>query len=64
MARISMGYLKHKVFANKPRNLIELKTHINEINAISVQVLQKFVNQLGGSIEENGGHLRQTIFRT
>lgn len=62
------GYLKSKVYVNKPRNLEDLKTNIrNEINAIPRQILNavmmNFITRIEECIVENGGHLRGTIFK-
>ena len=62
------GYLKSKVFANKPRNIQELKTAIREeIANITVEMLQRvmrnFKEQLQECMHVGGGHLKDVIFK-
>ena len=62
------GYLKDKVYANKPRTIQELKANIRqEILSIQPQMLRSVMEN---SLErarlceaENGGYLRDIIFR-
>lgn len=63
------GYLKSKVYVNKPRNLIDLKEAISaEIMAIEeetvVKVMANFEERLVECITEEGHHLPEVIFRT
>ena len=60
------GYLKSKVYANKPRTISELKVAIrDEIRAIprSVckDVMKNFVKRLEKCLELNGGHLEHVL---
>lgn len=61
------GYLKEKVYANKPNNIEELKANIEaEIRAISPQMLQTVMENVLKRAEEceaaNGAHLENIIF--
>ena len=60
------GYLKSKVYANKPRTISELKVAIrDEIRAIprSVckDVMKNFVKRLEKCLELNSGHLEHVM---
>ena len=62
------GYLKDRVYANRPRTIEELKTNIRfEIQAISSEILEKVVNGMLDRAQEcvarSGGHLKDIIFR-
>ena len=61
------GYLKGKVYVNKPRTIEELKTNIrDEINNITPEVLRKVMENVLERAHlceaENGHHLRDIIF--
>lgn len=63
------GYLKAKVYADKPRNLQELKEAITaQIRAIDIdlcaRVMRNFEERLQQCIAENGRHLPDIIFKT
>ena len=63
------GYLKGKVYVNKPRNTEELKAAIRqEIAAISEDVLervmQNFYERLRKCVQAGGRHLEDIIFKT
>lgn len=62
------GYLKSKVYINKPRTLAALKANIRrEIAAISTETLEKTMENAEKrahcAIRANGGHLRDIIFK-
>ncbi len=62
------GYLKQRVYVNKPRTLDQLRTNIEtEIANISPAILQKvfknFEKRLENCIECNGHHLNDVIFK-
>lgn len=62
------GFLKSKVYANKPQNLRQLKVNIRrEIRKISTETLEKVMKNAEKrahlAIKENGGHLHDIIFR-
>lgn len=62
------GYLKNKVFSGAINNLNELKNRITEeIEAIPEEMLQRvmvnFSQRLQACIAENGGHLKDFIFK-
>ena len=57
------GYLKSKVYCNKPHNTMQLKENIqNEIRAIDVGLLQRvmmsFQHRLQECVECHGGYLK------
>jgi len=61
------GYLKSKVYVNKPRTLDELKTNIRqEIAAISAETLFKTMENAAKrallAMQAQGDHLRDIIF--
>jgi transposase len=63
------GYLKSRVYENKPRTLNELKNairhHISQIDPLLLQrVEDSYRLRLQQCIDENGHHLSDTIFRT
>ena len=60
------GYLKSKVYANKPRTISELKVAIrDEIRAIPRSVcnvvVKNFVKRLEKCLGLNGGHLEHVL---
>jgi hypothetical protein len=62
------GYLKEKVYRNKPKNLDQLKCNITEeISAIPIDTLKKVMNTLPQKMEScikaNGSHLSDVIFK-
>lgn len=62
------GYLKSKVFTNKPHTLLELKENIRrEITAIDVHILQRVMDsmkkRITDCIQNGGGHLSNVIFK-
>ncbi|XP_011058629.1 PREDICTED: uncharacterized protein LOC105148538 [Acromyrmex echinatior] len=62
------GYLKSKVYVNKPRTLDELKANIRqEIAAISTETLVKTMENAAKrallAMQAQGGHLRDIIFK-
>jgi hypothetical protein len=62
------GYLKSKVYENKPRTTMDLKRNIrDEVAAISpttlLRVMQNFQKGLRECVDNNGRHLTDTIFR-
>lgn len=62
------GYLKSKVYANKPQTIDQLKENIrNEIASITPDILKKVMDnaaiRVQCCIEENGGHLKDVIFK-
>ena len=62
------GYLKSKVYVNKPRTLDELKANIRqEIAAISAETLVKTMENAAKrallAMQAQGGHLRDIIFK-
>ena len=63
------GYLKEKVFKHRPRNLEELKMHIQEeISAIPPEMCRRaaenFRHRLQMCIDTAGHHLPDVIFKT
>lgn len=63
------GYLKSKVYINKPRDLAELKANIEEETArISAstrrKVIDNFKKRLSNCVKNGGGHLHDVIFKT
>ncbi|CAH2108547.1 unnamed protein product [Euphydryas editha] len=62
------GYLKHRVYAHKPKTLFELKAKIrNEMSAISVSLCRRVFENFRARLEEcrsrNGDHLNDIIFK-
>ena len=62
------GYLKSKVYVNKPHTLEELKTNIRqEIAAIPVKMLKETMENAAKraqyAVEAKGDHLRDIIFK-
>lgn len=62
------GYLKHKVYQTKPRNLNALKERITEeIQAITQPMLERVLNNFFKRLEQcrlvQGHHLRDVIFK-
>lgn len=62
------GYLKHKVFADKPRSIQELKEQIREkITNIPLEmlhgVMQNFTDRLQECVQKRGEHLPGVIFK-
>ena len=62
------GYLKSKVYVNKPRTLDKLKANIRqEIAAISAETLVKTMENAAKrallAMQAQGGHLRDIIFK-
>lgn len=62
------GYLKSKVYANKPRTLEDLKEAIKEvIGSITNEMLSKVFDSFAARLEEcmlrNGHHLHDVIFK-
>ena len=62
------GYLKSKVYVNKPRIVAELKDNIREeIAAIPTEMLAKTMENAAkraqNAINARGGHLRDIIFK-
>lgn len=62
------GYLKSKVYVNKPKTLEELKTNIRqEIAAIPVEMLKKTMENAAKraqyAVQAKGDHLRDIIFK-
>lgn len=62
------GYLKSKVYTNKPRTLAQLRANIRrEIRAISADTLAKVMENAEKrahfAAKANGGHLRDIIFK-
>jgi hypothetical protein len=62
------GYLKSKVYANKPNNFEDLKAAIrNEIQFISNETLAKVMDEVLVRIQEcirfNGGYLKSVILK-
>jgi len=63
------GYLKSKVFTNKPQTLLQLKENIRrEITAIDVHILQRVMDsmkkRISDCIQNKGGHLSNVIFKS
>ena len=63
------GYLKEKVYANKPQTLADLKNNIQaEINAILPENLKKVMRNVLKSAElcnrAGGAHLSDIVFHT
>ena len=61
-------FLKSKVFARRPHNIIELKAFIREeISLIPVEMLQLVMGNMRFRMQEcihrQGGHLKGIIFR-
>lgn len=62
------GYLKARVFENRPQTLRALKTNITqEIRAINQELLlrvtESFQSRLQECLEKRGGHLKDVIFK-
>lgn len=62
------GFLKSKVYCNKPRTTMQLKENIqNEIRAIDAGLLQRvmmsFQHRLQECVECHGGYLKNVIFK-
>jgi hypothetical protein len=62
------GYLKIKVYENKPRTTMDLKQNIrDQVAAVSPtmlqRVMQNFQKHLWEYVDNNGCHLTDTIFR-
>ena len=62
------GYLKDRVYVNRPRTIEKFKNNIRtEIQAISSEILVKVVNGMLDRAQEcvarGGGHLKDIIFR-
>ena len=62
------GYLKEKVFVNKPQTINDLKRNIeDQIRAISLKMLSNVMQSvLDRAIQcetKNGGHLKDIIFK-
>jgi hypothetical protein len=62
------GYLKSKVYANKPNNLEDLKAPIrNDIQLISNETLAKVMDEVSVRSQEckrfNGGYIKSVIFK-
>lgn len=62
------GYLKERVYAHKPRNLIDLKDAITEeVNLIDQDMLTRvsndFLRRLQTCIEADGHHMTDVIFK-
>ena len=56
------GYLKSKVYVNKPRTVEELKDNIREeIEAIPAEMLENAAKRAQNAINARGGHLRDII---
>jgi len=63
------GYLKERVYVNKPRTILQLKTNIrNEIMAITPEILRKVMENMLKRARmceaENGHHLQDIIFQS
>lgn len=63
------GYLKDKVYVNKPQTLGQLKQNIrDEIRRLQPEtlrrVMQNALKRANACIEQNGGHLSDVIFHT
>jgi len=62
------GYLKSKVYAQKPRNIDELKNKIKEeISSTPLEVIHRVVENIRSRLEEclrrDGQHLEDIIFK-
>jgi hypothetical protein len=62
------GYLKARVYMNKPRTIQELKAAIhNEITSIPGDVLERAMRNVKDRLQEcvarEGGHLMDVIFK-
>ena len=62
------GYLKARVFENRPQTLQALKDNITrEIRAINqdmlLRVIENFQSRLQECLEKRGGHLKEIIFK-
>ena len=62
------GYLKSKVYENRPRTAADLKHDIrNEVAAIPGVMLQRvmrnFRERLQEYVDNNGQHLKDTLFK-
>lgn len=62
------GYLKERVYRNKPRSIEELKENIrNEIAALGPEILEKVMDNAIARArlckDEQGGHLKDVIFK-
>ena len=65
----SWGYLKGKVYANKPRTIQELKTNMREeVRALGPEIRRKVMEnalERAREVEANSGrHLKDIIFKT
>ena len=63
------GYLKSKVYANKPRDLAQLRANIVEESAkittvMTKKVIENFKNRIENCVKNKGGHLCDVIFKT
>ena len=63
------GYLKSKVYSNRPQSIVQLKDAIcQEITAISHEmthrVIDNFHECLRQCVDNNGFHLTDLIFKT
>lgn len=63
------GYLKSKVYVNKPRTLADLRDSIrSEIASITVEMLEKVMTNFGERLQEcitmRGRHLSDILFHT
>jgi len=63
------GYLKDRVYVNKPKTLQQLKENIRaEIRALGPDILTRVMENVLERAKlceaENGGHLRDVIFHT
>lgn len=63
------GYLKSKVYINKPRTLEDLKNSIRqEIEAVPNEMLERavrnFQKRIHICIQQEGRHLKDIIFQT
>ena len=63
------GYLKGRVYTQKPRNLNELKDAIQQdvltiYQQLSAQVMDDFKRRIENCIQEDGRHLNDIIFHT
>ena len=63
------GYLKSKVYINRPQTIAQLKDYILQEAAaipteISRRVIENFRKRLRKCIQSNGSHLTDFIFKT
>jgi len=63
------GYLKAKIYIDKPRNLLELKEAITaQVRALDIDLCEKVIRNFKGRLQqciaENGCHLPDIILRT